>query len=113
MIVYNYYIFHAVPLESPQNFVAMPKTNNVIFSWHPPCNASATVTGYRLSCFPSPTYFPRLFLEPGMHPVMGFDRDTTYSCSVVAYNNLNTGLPAFVVFEIKCALIYIIFSVLF
>ena len=80
----------------------------VSISWSPPIvHVSTPITGYTLSCSPSPATLPQSFPQSGTYTVAGLTPDTTYNCSLVAYNNHNTGPSAVATFATKddCMLI--------
>ena len=69
---------------------------HVTFSWSPPpvTLRNGNITGYTLSCSPSPASLPLNLSQPGTHLVERFSPDTNYECSVVAYNSPGSGPPA-------------------
>ena len=89
----HYVIPFAAFLEAPANFQAAAGEREVTFSWSPP-SAATPIIGYIISCSPSPATLPKTFFQSGTHTVGGFSPDTTYSCSVVAYNSQIIGPPA-------------------
>ena len=95
-------------LGTPNNFRVVAYERNVTFSWSVP-SVSTPITGYRLSCSPPPSSssLPHSFTASGTYNLTGFYPDTSYNCSVVAYNMGSTGPPAIVSFTTKedCELI--------
>ena len=80
---------YIVPLKPPENFQATAGEREVTFSWSTP-SISAPITGYNLSCSPSPSSLPRSFTLSGMYTMTGFYPNTVYNCSLVSYNSYNT-----------------------
>lgn len=75
-------------------FQAIAGQRQVTFSWSPPPFFPG-VTGYTLTCVPSPTTLPLSSSQSGSFTVGGFTPNTFYSCSVVAnYNDTDQGRPA-------------------
>ena len=70
------------------------------FSWSAP-RMSAPITSYNLSCSPSPSSLPRSFTLSGTYTLTGFYPETSYVCSLVAYNGLSAGPMTYVAFTTK------------
>ena len=85
-----------VLLEAPANLQAAAGEREVTLSWSPP-SAATPIIGYIISCSPSTAALPQTVFQSGTHTVQGFSPDTTYNCSVVAYNSQIIGPPATVV----------------
>ena len=90
----------SVPLDTPENFQASAGEREVTFSWSAP-SVSTPVTGYTLSCSPPPSSLPLSFSQSGTHTLARFHPDTSYNCSLVAYNRYNIGPPATVIVATK------------
>ena len=104
-----------MPTGRPEDFSAEAAERDVTFSWSPP-NATLRnghITGYNLSCSPSPSSLPQSFPESGTYRVAHyspsntgacsllasrFSPGTIYNCSVVAINSKGAGPPAAVSF---------------
>ena len=89
-----------VHCQTVTDFQAVASEREVKFSWEAP-SVSTPVTGYILSCSPSPSLSPRQFFfeTAGTYKQTGFYPDTFYNCSLVAYNEDTTGPPAIVTFS--------------
>ena len=78
---------------------AVVSERNVTFSWSTP-TVPTPITGYNLSCSPPPSssFLSHSFTTSGNHTVTGFHPDTSYNCSLVAYNMDSTGPTTMVMF---------------
>ena len=95
---YNYLSFHhTAPSGAPDMFEAVAQQREVVFSWSPPpvTPRSRPIISYTLSCSPSPSSLPLSPSQSGPLTVAGFSPDTSYSCSVVVNNDLESGSPAY------------------
>ena len=92
-----------VPSASPEMFEAIVGQRQVVFSWSPPqvTQPNAVITGYNLSCSPSPSSLPQSYCQLEPLTVTGFSPNTAYSCSVVATNSLGSGPAARISFTMQ------------
>ena len=81
-------------------FQAVAGEREVVFSWSPPAVAlrNGNITGYTLSCSPSPASLPLTIAQPGTR-VQNFSPNSTYNCSIVAHNIQGSGPPINIVFS--------------
>ncbi|CAI8044499.1 hypothetical protein GBAR_LOCUS24676 [Geodia barretti] len=83
---------------------AVPGEREVVFSWSPPpvTQRNGVITGYTISCSPSPSSLPHsTSSEVTSLRLAGFSPGTSYSCSLVASNSQGSGPPANSSFKTK------------
>ena len=66
-----------------ENFQATTGERSVTFFWPSPSIVPiGNITGFNISCSPSPPSLPLSFSEAGTHAVRGFSPNTVYNCSL-------------------------------
>ena len=74
----------------------------MVFSWSPATQEIyRVVTGYTLTCSPSPSSLPQSLSHTGSIRVTGFSPNTLYSCSLTANNIWGPGTPSTIAFSTK------------
>lgn len=88
------------PSGAPVNLQANAGEREVTLSWSLPdvTLRNGNVTGYTVTCSPSPTSPPQSFTQSGAHVVGGLSPGSMYNCSVVANNSQGSGPPAYTLF---------------
>ena len=88
------------PSGAPVNLQANAGEREVTLSWSLPdvTLRNGNITGYTVTCSPSPTSLPQSFPQSGAHVVEGFSPGSLYNCSVAAYNSQGSGPPAYILF---------------
>ena len=84
-------------------FATVAGEREVVFSWSPPpvTQQNGVITGYTLSCSPSPSSLPLFPSQSDSLTVTGFSPNTHYSCSLTATNSQGSGPPATNTFTTK------------
>ena len=83
----------SAPSGAPQNFIAMPSSRSITFSWDPPLPAdrNGDITRYTITCSDGSESHTADFTEAGSGMIDGLTPFTSYSCSITASNSAGTG----------------------
>lgn len=85
------------PSTNPEEFIAVPASMTVQFSWSPPNGAITVVSNYTLTCVSRIIQVDSvraIYVEAGSYTLGGFRPSTEYSCSVFASNTVGRGPSA-------------------